>query len=178
MTLTQILSQFFDLRSFSSLWYWLSLAAIWSMAAHWGLGVPYDQVRRARRRGGAVAEDLHELVRLNVARILWLVSGHEVALTALGSFMLSSLVVIGFGFGIEFFQAVALILVPLSVVGALSLVRARQIAALIAAGRSSPDEVIRQLRRHRLYVRLIGTLALLVTGFWGMLQNIEMSVLN
>jgi hypothetical protein len=41
-----------DMRSFSSLWYWIALAVMWSSASHYVLGVPFDLVQRARRRGG------------------------------------------------------------------------------------------------------------------------------
>ena len=40
-----------DMRSFSSLWFWILLAVTWSTASHWVIGVPYDLIQRARRTG-------------------------------------------------------------------------------------------------------------------------------
>ncbi|MDO7630423.1 MAG: component of SufBCD complex, partial [Loktanella sp.] len=49
--------QVIDLRSFSSLWYWLFIAIAWSTVSHWVLGVPYDMVQRAKRQGGQAEID-------------------------------------------------------------------------------------------------------------------------
>ena len=69
----QLITEVIDLRSFSNLWYWIGLAVVWSTVSHWVLGVPYDIVLRARRRGGQAMEDLEDLARINVNRILQLV---------------------------------------------------------------------------------------------------------
>ena len=42
-----------DLRSFSNLWFWLMLAVAWSNVTHFVMGVPFDMVQRAKRKGGA-----------------------------------------------------------------------------------------------------------------------------
>jgi hypothetical protein len=54
-----------DMRSFSNLWYWIALAVVWSTASHWVLGVPFDLITRARRKGGVVEQDLKTLLRIN-----------------------------------------------------------------------------------------------------------------
>jgi len=59
-----------DMRSFSNLWFWIALAVVWSSTSHWVLGVPFDMVVRARRKGGQAEEDLETIVRVNVNRML------------------------------------------------------------------------------------------------------------
>ncbi|MGA1234851.1 MAG: hypothetical protein ACO3VR_13085 [Lutimaribacter sp.] len=50
--------------SFSSVWYWIALAVMWSTAAHWVLGIPFDMVSRARAAGGAAQAELDMLLVL------------------------------------------------------------------------------------------------------------------
>ena len=40
--------------------------------SYWVLGVPFDMVARARRYGGQAAEDLEDLIRINVNRLLFI----------------------------------------------------------------------------------------------------------
>ena len=67
-----IVFEVIDMRSFSNLWYWIALAVTWSSASHWVLGVPYDMVGRARKYGGQAAEDLNDMVRVNINRMLYI----------------------------------------------------------------------------------------------------------
>jgi hypothetical protein len=156
-----------DMRSFSNLWFWISLAVLWSTASHYVLGVPYDLVTRARRSGGEAEADLRDLVRVNVNRLLYIggMAGHW--LTAFACFVLTTLAVIGFAYGIEFCQAVFLLGFPMSIVFALSLRTARRIRAADGEG------LHRMLSRHRLMVQAIGMVSIFVTAFWGMWQNMN-----
>nr|WP_097070593.1 component of SufBCD complex [Rhodobacter maris] len=165
------------MRSFSNLWYWIALAVTWSTASHWVLGVPFDMVQQARRRGGQAAEDMMTLTGVNVRRLVMI--GREAgAMVALGAaFVLSSLVVLGFGYGIEFAQAVALLALPLAVVAGLSLRMAARIAPVLARD-PSPEEVARLLMRHRLRVQVVGIVAITITALWGMFQNLRISILH
>ena len=70
MDWSEALIQVIDLRSFSSVWYWIGLAVVWSSVSHWVLGVPYDLIMRARRNKGQDLEDMTDLVRINVRRML------------------------------------------------------------------------------------------------------------
>ncbi len=162
-----------DLRSFSNLWYWIALGVIWSSASHWVLGVPYDMVMRARRQGGDAEQNLHDMVRINVARILYIEREAGIVLMALGTFALTSLALLGFIYRVEFCQAVFLIAAPLSLVGVLSVATARQIEAAADAG----EALRRRLAVHRVGVQIIGMVSIFVTAFWGMFQNFNISIL-
>lgn len=167
-----------DMRSFSNLWYWIALAVTWSSASHWVLGVPYDMVLRARKLGGQTAEDLEVMTRINVARLLYIGREAGVALVIILSFALTSLVVLGFVYKSEFAQAVTLILVPLAGVGVMSFDTAQRIEGDMARGQSDAATVSNRLARHRMKVQFLGMVSISATAFWGMLQNLQFSILN
>ncbi|MHA7874474.1 component of SufBCD complex [Roseivivax sp.] len=156
-----------DMRSFSNLWFWIALAVMWSTASHWVLGVPFDMVGRAARRGGQAQTDLEDMVRVNVNRLLLI--GHEAGLwiTAIGTFLLAGLGVSGFWFDVEFAQALFLLGLPMSLVGLLSL----RTAHILAAQGLSGAPLRRRLARHRIAVQAIGMVSIFVTALWGMYQN-------
>ena len=168
-----IIFDLIDLRSFSNLWYWIALAVTWSTASHWVLGVPYDMVLRAKRHGGQAETDLHDLVRINVNRILYIGREAGLLLAAFGAFVLTSLSLLGFVYRVEFCQAVVLILLPLALVGVLSFSTAGQIERAEERG----EALRRRLALHRVSVQIIGMISIFVTALWGMLQNLNISVL-
>lgn len=170
---TKLIFDLIDLRSFSNLWYWIALAVTWSSASHWVLGIPYDMVLRARRLGGEAEADLEDMARINVGRILYIEREAGVILLAMLTFALTSLALLGFFYKVEFCQAVFLIAMPLSVVGMMSVVTARRIAAAGDTG----EALRRRLALHRVTVQVIGMISIFVTAFWGMLQNFNISIL-
>jgi len=162
------------MRSFSNLWFWIALAVVWSSASHWVLGVPWDMAMRARRRGGEAEEQFEAMVAINVTRLLYISDVSGLMLLSFGSFVLTTLAVLGFWYGIEFAQAVFLLAFPMSIVGALSLRRARIIRETGASG----EALRRQLMIHRVAVQGIGVVAIFVTAVWGMLQNLNFGALG
>lgn len=163
-----------DLRSFSNLWYWIALAVMWSSTSHWVLGVPFDMIARARRQGGQAQQDLETMVTINVNRILSIVQTTGPVLVALVFFVLSTLVVLGFYYGLEFAQAVFLLLFPMTIVGLLSLRTARKIDRNHETG----AELERRLTRHRVSVQAVGMLSILVTSMYGMWVNMQLGALG
>lgn len=163
-----------DMRSFSNLWFWLALAAVWSTASHYVLGVPWDMVNRAEVRGGRAQEDLELLVRLRVARLVLISEMSGPWLVALGALGLSSLALLGFAYGVEFAQALFLMMFPLSVVGLLGLSSAERIAGEALGGAA----LRRRLARHRRVVQVIGLVSIFVTAMWGMYQNMSVGPLG
>jgi hypothetical protein len=163
-----------DMRSFSNLWYWIGLAVLWSSVSHWVLGVPFDMVQRARRFGGEAETDLVDLVRINVNRILYIADTAGVFILAAASAMLTTLVLLGFWYGLEFAQALFLLIFPTMIVGALSLRRARRIRAEEPLG----EPLFKALNRHRFWTQVIGVLSIFVTALWGMWQNMTIGVLG
>jgi len=156
-----------DMRSFSNLWFWIALAVVWSTASHWVLGVPYDMVARARRHGGQTAEDLDDLVRINVNRLLFIGRVSGLWLLGITCFLLTGLCLLGFVYRIEFAQALFLLGFPMSLVGALNLSTAR----LIRQEQLHGEALWRRMSRHRTLVQAIGMVAIFITALWGMYQN-------
>ncbi len=162
-----------DLRSFSNLWYWIALAVLWSSVSHWVLGVPHDLIHRARREGGAALADVEDLARINVNRLLHLVDSGALILMALAGFWLSALLVLAFYYDVEFAQAVFFLLCPLSIVMWLSVRESRR----IAAGSIQGEALLRRLTVHRRVLQVIGMLSIMITAFYGMWKNINVSIL-
>jgi hypothetical protein len=70
LDLFDTIAEAIDLRSFSNLWYWIGLAVLWSSVAHFVLGVPYDLMLRARRKGGQAVADMEAMTDICIRRIL------------------------------------------------------------------------------------------------------------
>ena len=141
----------------------------WSSVSHWVLGVPYDSIMRAKRgKPEEAMADLHDHVRVNINRILYIaeVSGGWIAL--FGSALITALTLVGFVYGVQFAQAVLLLGGPLVILGFLTLRTARKIrrAGLREA------ELIKCLLRHRFITQGIGVLAIFVTAMYGMWVNL------
>ncbi|MEQ9693313.1 component of SufBCD complex [Shimia sp. SDUM112013] len=167
----QTVFEMIDMRSFSNLWFWIALAVMWSTASHWVLGVPFDMVLRAKRVGGQTEIDLEDLVRINTNRLLHVARVSGLWILGFACFLLAGLAVTGFVYGIEFAQAVFLLLFPMSLVGLMSLSTAARIQEEEAAG----DQLRRRLTRHRFFVQVLGMVSIFVTSLWGMYQNMSSS---
>ncbi|TCO69717.1 component of SufBCD complex [Rhodovulum euryhalinum] len=174
MDWNQQVFELIDMRSFSNLWYWIALAVLWSTSSHWVLGVPFDLVQRARRKGGEAAEDVAALVRINARRYLFIARVSGLWITGLTGFILSLLASIGFFYGNEFCQAVFLLVAPLTLVGLWSVRTARAYEQYAHEG----EALYRLLKWHRLGVQLLGILSIFVTAMWGMWQNMAIGVLG
>jgi hypothetical protein len=95
-------------------------------------------------------------------------------LVAFVCFLITTLVLLGFWYRIEFAQAVLLMLVPVSVLGLLTLRTSR----LIAAGENTGAALFRRLSRHRLTTQVLGMVSIFVTAMFGMYQNIQIGALG
>ncbi|ATF18458.1 component of SufBCD complex [Phaeobacter gallaeciensis] len=174
MDLFHTLTELIDLRSFSNLWYWIALAVVWSSASHWVMGVPFDMVYRARKQGGQAALDLEAITRVNVNRMMYIteVSGHWVL--GMTCFVLAMLGMLGFYYDVEFAQAVFLLAFPMAIVGLINWNSARRINREGLAG----EALARQLTITRLFIQLVGMVAIFVTALWGMYQNLQIGFLG
>lgn len=157
-----------DMRSFSNLWFWIVLAAVWAMASHRVLGVPIDMVTRARRYGGQATLDLEELARINAYRQLLLARESGLWMSALAAGLLSMALLLGFIYGVEFAQALFLLGFPLLLVRLLELRAAQR----VHNGEGHGEALLRLIRAHRVITQMIGMVAIFVTAVWGMYQNL------
>jgi putative effector of murein hydrolase LrgA (UPF0299 family) len=165
---SKALFQVIDLRSFSSVWYWIAVAVVWSSVSHYVLGVPHDLIMRARRKTGTAEQDVHDLVRINVNRMVHIGQTAGLLLAAFACFMLTSLAIMGFYYHIELAEALFLLALPLSIVGILTLSTAQRIARDWPEG----NALYETLYRHRVWTQIIGMMAVFVTAMYGMYQNL------
>lgn len=174
MSLFETLSEMIDLRSFSNLWYWIALAVMWSTLSHRILGAPFDMVHRARKYGGQLAQDLDDLVRINVNRMMFVVRSAGVWLLGLACFVLSALATLGFVLGMEIAQAVFLLVFPLSLVVLVNLMTAQKVIQKEAQG----EELYKAMTTCRLLIQILGMIFIFVTALWGMYQNLNIGPLG
>lgn len=169
-----IVFEMIDMRSFRNLWFWIALAVMWSLASHYVLGVPWDMVIRARKNRAQAMEDLSALSAIHVRRILNISHESGTVLTGVICFVLTSALILGWGYGHDFAQALFLLLLPMALVWLLS-VRA---ASIISADALTGEALIVRLSRHRHLVQLIGMVSIFVTAMWGMYKNMITSALG
>ncbi|SNR61339.1 hypothetical protein SAMN06265370_112123 [Puniceibacterium sediminis] len=162
------------MRSFSSLWFWIAVAVIWSAASHRVMGVPFDMVTRARSQGGQAEIDLDELVRINANRMLRGIDGAGLWLLALGCFVIVMLALLAFVYWIELAQAVFLLGFPLTLVWLLTL----RVASRIRAEGATGEVVQTRLGHLRIATQAIGMTSIFVTSLWGMYQNLSAGILG
>lgn len=162
------LNEMMDLRSFSNLWFWIALAVMWSSASHWVLGVPYDLVTRAARDPEVSQKDLEQITYGFVRRRLYVSRMAGPWLTLFGSFILTSLVMLGWWYDVEIAQALALLGVPMTVVGYLSQRTAQRIEVQELRG----ADLRKALTRLRLWIQMIGMVSIFVTSVWGIYVNL------
>ncbi len=168
MDLYAAVFELIDMRSFSNLWYWIALAVLWSTTSHWVLGVPYDMIQRATRRGGEAQQDLEIMVRINCDRLLYIAGVSGLWLLGLVSAGLTSITLLAFFYWVEFAQAVFFLAVPMTLVGLMSLNAAR----LIREQQLEGEALRHRLSRHRLQIQMVGMVSIFVTALFGMAQNI------
>ncbi len=168
------LSEVINFRSFSNLWYWIMLAVMWSSVSHWVLGVPYDLVIRAAKQGGQAEDDLADILRVNVNRMLYIADISGLWIIGFGMFFMSFLALSGFVYGFQLAQAVFLLAFPMTLVGFLSF---RMAHYLRHSGLTGAD-LRRALTRHRTWTQIIGMISIFFTALWGMYQNLAYMMPN
>ncbi|MCC5993245.1 MAG: component of SufBCD complex [Rhodobacteraceae bacterium] len=162
-----------DLRSFSSIWFWIMVALFWSTVSHSVLGASYDLIVQARKSAGQAQADLETLVEITVRRKLALARrvGHWV--TAFVAAVLTLIFVLAFFYGLELAQAVFLLALPLTITRLMVL----RLAFRVERENLRGLYLVHVLSRHRLWIQVLGVVMIFVTAVWGMLYVMSRSVL-
>lgn len=168
----KLVTEAIDLRSFSNLWFWIALAALWSTTSHWVIGVPFDMVRRAARGNDVSLHDMHVLANIQSRRLLFIADETGLITTASSFFLVTMLSLLGFLYDVEFAQAILLLFLPMAVVGYITLRAARKVDGL------EPEDLGNLLFRTRRWIQMVGIISIFVTSMWGMWVNLNTSVLN
>jgi hypothetical protein len=163
-----------DLRSFSSLWYWIAVAVFWSRLTHATFGVPYDMVLRARRHGGQDLADLEAMVGVQIRRRRAILRAAGPLIVLVWAMVLSMLAVLGWAYRVELAQALFLLIGPATLVASLRLRLLRRLEAQAPVG----EALCKAMTWHRLGVQAIGLAAILATTLWGMWFNLNIRALG
>ena len=102
---------------------------------------------------------------MNAERLLSFAETSGPVAVGLAFFLLTGLAVLGWGYRLEFCQAVFLLICPALIVLAMSVWTAGRLRA------AGYGDVPTLLRKHRTLVQLLGVVFIFVTAFWGMYQN-------
>lgn len=163
-----------DMRSFSSVWFWIVVALFWSAVTHNVLGVSYDMIVQARKKGGQPLADVRTLVEIHVRRMLAMMRNIGHWIFGFVAAVMSLIFVLAFVYGLELAQAVFLLLMPLTITRVMAL----RLAFRVEREGLADDRLLRVLLRHRLWMQLLGVVIIFLTAVWGMLRVMTASVLS
>lgn len=177
MSIIQGLLAILDSRSFSTIWFWVLLMLAWAFHGRTVLGVPVDVIHRAGRKDAAEADQLALLDWLSLTLPRWRVSAAEgIWLIGITAFILTVLLVLGFGYGLEMAQGLFLLLMPFAVLTGIAIRLAQQLSDLLSAARdgaiTAHDASVlasRRMRNHRILSALTAIFIVMITTFWGAL---------
>ncbi len=145
-----------DFKSFWSIWFWVVLVISWSISSHFVLGVPFDMIIQADRKGGEWARHCDSLIRANVFRIVSLFQQAGVFITGLTAFVIAAIGSFGFYVGLEFARALFILLVPHIIVAAFSV----RLAFLLQADMPGEVALRKVIRRRRFWTQVTGLFAI------------------
>lgn len=160
----EALTRVIDLATFTSVWYWLSVAVTWAAACNWLIGVPFDVLYRARKCADQEIKDLEALVDINVRRITKINDMAGVWLTLMLAFVLAMFGMSGFYYGFELSQGMFILGVPLTIVIAMNMRLAHQLRDAPLTGRV----LVRRLFTVRLWTHVIAAISIFFTSMYGM----------
>ncbi len=154
-SLTQV-----EFDSFWNIWFWIIVVISWSMSTHWTMGVPYDAIQMANRRGGIWAEQCEQMAQANIHRFCYYGQTFGIYFAALIGFLLAIIGTLGFWFKYEFAQAMFVLVAPLVGVQLLGFGLAVKAQRLGLTG----EALRRALSRRRFWNQVIGIAAIMVTA--------------
>ncbi|MEM7438411.1 MAG: component of SufBCD complex [Pseudomonadota bacterium] len=155
-------------RSFASIWYWIVYALLWTRATHWTLGVPYEDARNAIVHGDQHMIDFETQMEINTRKRMAVFNAYPVIAVGAIAFLLATVFMLGFSFGIQFMQASFLLAFPLTIVTVLSL----RLATVVDAKGLRGSDLYRAYVWHRRTKQAIGGVSIFCSAFWGVSQTL------
>lgn len=149
--------------AFGSLWYWITVALIWTRVTHAPFGVPIDLYGVAEHVGGQ--GDAFVVLRAGVAKQLELARRFGAWMVGLWAFGLSSVASLAVA-GIEWAQALVLLGAPL----ALAQVLTYRAAVRLSVMEPSWPILSKALQRHRLHLQLLSITSIFASAAFGMIS--------
>lgn len=156
-----MMAEAISLRSFSTLWYWIALAAFWLRALGHVMGLPYGMVNAARRRGGADVALLERAAQVQAQRRVDIWARGQVGIVAAHAFAFGMLAYLGFVHGVELALALFFFHAPLMALQTLNLRMARQVLGEKGQG----DALLSLMFYFNIYTQFIAMAFILATVF-------------
>ncbi len=160
----EIVFALIDTRSFSSLWFWIVVLALWFAMGLRVFGVPIGIMRRAVRNDVQALKDLEDLVHIRARYLSHVGRKSGTWIVALVCAVLSGLGLTGFLYGVELAQAMFLLAFPAAFWGILEMVTAARIDSEAPTGK----QLIEHIWRQRNCVQLVGLLSALASVVVGL----------
>lgn len=158
-----------DFHSYWNVWFWLIVVMSWSVSAHFTFGVPHDLVQAADRRGGIWAEQVDQLARIHLHRIVELFDRGGAWIAAGAGFVLSVIGTFGWFVDFEFARALFVVAVPHVILGILSVRRAFQLYEADLSG----EPLRRALKRWRFWTQVMGLFAIAGTATCAVIETLS-----
>ena len=149
-----------ETTSFMNVWYWIMTVVAWSMTAHWTMGVPYDALRQAEKRGGEFAEHCDLQAHINARRLIYYFDRGGPYFITFVAFVLALIGGWGFFQGYELAQAIFLLAAPLLLTAVFSVRLAYRIKNEVLEG----ENLRKALRKRRIWNQSIGTIAIILAS--------------
>lgn len=185
MAILNSLLALLDSRSFSTVWYWILLFGLWSVAGRRVIGVPVEILSRARgalRSGRAESPEVMSLLdwlSLTLPR-LQLGRTEGAVFLAISGFGLSSLAILGFFYLLEAAQALTLLLLPFFLLFWMRIYLVRRLTPLMEQAETGAIPVshlarqaVQQMTWHRRFISLLSIVSMTATAFWGTIWMIR-----
>ena len=102
-----------DFATFSSVWYWIFIALAWSSRSHWTIGIPFDAVIRAEKRGGTWESDLDAMAHAMSARFALFMGRGGPWIIGVATFVVTGLIATGIATRNEMVLGIAAFAVPM-----------------------------------------------------------------
>lgn len=169
MQFLAFLSEWIELRSFASIWYWIAVAVFWAILSHRILGVPMVMVDRALWGDGHAEADAATIARLHAKTTARPI---EVFTLFFIAFALASCLTLGFLLKVEIFKAISLIFLPWCYL------QFRAHCAALFVLQASDRDITRRLARERRWIRILSLVFTLVSALYGVGHILNHSVLN
>lgn len=170
-----------DSRSISTIWFWILLLTVWNLVTRNVLGVPPLVYRSVPRHDPAAPDSPEALTLLDWLSLTvprWRIDRVTgLILLGIGCFLGSSLILLGFGYGLEMAQALVFLLAPVVLYYSLGLRLARRLRAILSAAHAhniTPNHAAslaaRDMKWHALMMSVAMVLGVVVTTFWGVIR--------
>ncbi len=116
------------------------------------MGVPHDIINYAKRYGGSAEEDLKAILQVNINWVTLIVDLAGPYLLGFAFFVNTLLIALGFYYWMEMAQAMAVIILPATILSAISVKTVRKLAST----ELDMDQIYKILRFHRLKTQMFG----------------------